>query len=260
MPRRPFIAGNWKMNGLGEDAARLAGALRELMAATAEAPFDMMVAPPFTLIGRITEILAGSGVDVGGQDCHADASGAHTGEISAPMLADLGCRYVIVGHSERRSGHGETDDLVGAKARAGLDAGLIAVVCIGETEAERDGGHTLDVVARQLGQSLPPGAEARNTVIAYEPVWAIGTGRTPTGEEIQDVHDFIRARLVDTLGAVEAGQMRILYGGSIKPGNAAEFLGLPDVDGGLIGGASLEADDFWAIAQGLPLAISSVPD
>ena len=260
MPRRPLIAGNWKMNGRGDDAARLAGSLSELMGATAEAPFDMMVAPPFTLIGRVAEILAGSGVELGGQDCHGESSGAHTGDISATMLADLGCRYVIVGHSERRNGHGETDAMVKAKARAGLDAGLIAVVCIGETEAERDSGHTLDVVARQLGQSLPTGADARNTVIAYEPVWAIGTSRTPTGKEVQDVHDFIRARLVDTLGGGEAGKMRILYGGSMKPGNAAEFLGLADVDGGLIGGASLEAEDFWAIAQGLPLAISSVPD
>jgi len=260
MPRRPLIAGNWKMNGLGEDATRLAGALLELSAAAPDVPFDMMVAPPFTQIGRISEILAGSGIDVGGQDCHAEASGAHTGEISAPMLADLGCRYVIVGHSERRSGHGETDALVRAKARAGLDSGLIAVVCIGETEAERDSGKTLDVVARQVGRSLPPGADGANTVIAYEPVWAIGTGRTPTGEEVQDVHDFIRARLADSLGGDEAAKLRILYGGSVKPGNAAELLGLADVDGGLIGGASLEAADFWAIAQGLPLAISSIPD
>ncbi len=260
MPRRPLIAGNWKMNGLGEDGARLAGALRELMTAAPDAPFDMMVAPPFTLIGRVAEILSGSGIELGGQDCHGEASGAHTGDISAPMLADLGCRYVIVGHSERRTGHGDTDDLVRAKARAGLDAGLTAIVCIGETEAERDGGKTLDVVAQQLGQSLPPGADGANTVIAYEPVWAIGTGRTPTGEEVRDVHDFIRARLVDTLGGDEAAKLRILYGGSMKPGNAAEFLKLADVDGGLIGGASLEAEDFWAIAQGLPLAISSVPD
>ena len=259
MPRRPLIAGNWKMNGRGDDAARLAGSLRELIGA-ADTPCDMMVAPPFTQIGRVAEILACSRVGLGGQDCHADASGAHTGDISAPMLADLGCRYVIVGHSERRSGHGETDALVGAKARAGLDAGLTAVVCIGETEAERDSGKTLDVVTRQLSRSLPTGADARNTVMAYEPVWAIGTGRTPTADEVQDVHGFIRARLADTLGGDEAGNMRILYGGSVKPGNASEFLGLTDVDGGLIGGASLDAVDFWAIAQGLPLAISPVPD
>ena len=260
MPRRPLIAGNWKMNGLGEDGSRLATALLELMVGAPDAPFDMMVAPPFTLIGRIAEILAGSGIGLGGQDCHAEASGAHTGDVSAPMLADLGCRYVVVGHSERRTGHDEDDALVQAKARAGLDAGLIAVVCIGESEAERDAGHTLDVVGRQLGRSLPSGADAANTVIAYEPVWAIGTGRTPTGEEIRHVHGFIRARLADTLGGDQAAGMRILYGGSMKPGNAAGILGLADVDGGLIGGASLEAADFWAIAQGLPLAISPVPD
>ena len=260
MPRRPLIAGNWKMNRLADDGARLAGALRDLAGGAREAPFDMMVAPPFTLIGRVAEILAGSSVDVGGQDCHAEASGAHTGEISASMLADLGCRYVIVGHSERRADNAESDALVGAKARAGHGAGLIAIVCIGETGAERDEGKTLDVVARQLDRSLPPGADGANTVIAYEPVWAIGTGRTPTVEEVQDVHAFIRARLADSLGGDEAARVRILYGGSMKPGNAAELLGLADVDGGLIGGASLRADDFWAIGQGLPLAISSVPD
>ncbi len=249
MSRRPLIAGNWKMNGLGEDGARLAAALRDLMAATPDSPFDMMVAPPFTLIGRIAEFLAGSRIGLGGQDCHSDASGPHTGDVSAPMLADLGCRYVIVGHSERRTGHGEADAQVRAKARAGLDAGLIAVVCIGETEAERDAGYTLDMVGRQLGRSLPPGADAANTVIAYEPVWAIGTGRTPTGEEVQHVHGFIRARLADTLGGDEAAGTRILYGGSMKPGNAAGLLGLAAVDGGLIGGASLKAEDFWAIAE-----------
>ena len=259
MSRRSLIAGNWKMNGIGDDGARLANALVELTGA-AETPFDMMVAPPFTLIGRIAEILTGSSIGVGGQDCHAEASGAHTGDISAPMLADLGCRYVIVGHSERRSDLGETDDLIKAKARAGLAAGLIAVVCIGETEAERDEGRTLDVVARQLSRSVPSGADGANIVIAYEPVWAIGTGRTPTAGEVQDVHDFIRIRLADSLGGDEAMAIRILYGGSMKPGNAAELLGIPDVDGGLIGGASLQADDFWAIAQVLPLAISSVPD
>jgi triosephosphate isomerase len=254
MPRRPLIAGNWKMNGNAEDGARWANALLGLIGG-AETGFDMMVAPPFTLIGGIADILAGSGIDVGGQDCHSDASGAHTGEISAPMLADLGCRYVIVGHSERRADNGETDDLVKSKAGAGLDAGLTAVVCIGETEAERDEGKT-----RQLGRSLPSAADGANTVIAYEPVWAIGTGRTPTAEEVRDVHGFIRARLADSLGGDEAGRLRILYGGSMKPGNAAELLGLADVDGGLIGGASLAAEDFWAIGQGLPLAISSVPD
>ena len=259
MPRRPLIAGNWKMNGHGEDGARLANVLLDLIGG-GDMPFDMMVAPPFTLIGPIAGILAGTGIDVGGQDCHPQASGAHTGEISAPMLADLGCRYVIVGHSERRADNGETDDLIKAKAGSGLDAGLTAIVCVGETEAERDEGKTLDVVARQLSRSLPSGADGANTVIAYEPVWAIGTGRTPTVEEVQDVHEFIRARLSDSLGGIEAARMRILYGGSMKPGNAAELLSLTDVDGGLIGGASLAAEDFWAIGQGLPLAISSVPD
>ncbi|MBF0094218.1 MAG: triose-phosphate isomerase [Alphaproteobacteria bacterium] len=250
--RRPLIAGNWKMNGLRADGLALAGELAKRMKAKGKAPFEMLVCPPATLIREVAQTVAGSGVLVGGEDCHAKASGAHTGDISAAMLADAGCTHVIVGHSERRTDHGESDATVKAKAAAALGNGLVAVVCIGETEAERDAGKTLEVNARQVAGSVPDGATAANLVIAYEPVWAIGTGRTPTAPEVQEVHAFIRKELAAKIGAAEAAGVRILYGGSMKPGNAKELLALADVDGGLIGGASLVADDFWAIAQSCP--------
>ena len=254
--RRPLIAGNWKMNGLKDEGAALALELARRMPEDAS-PFDMLVCPPFTLISRVGEVLAGSGIALGGQDCHAQGGGAHTGDIAAAMLADLGCTHVIVGHSERRADHGETDAEVKAKAEAVLAAGMTAVLCIGETEAQRDAGATFSVVTRQLSDSFPAGASAANLVIAYEPVWAIGTGRTPVTTEVQEVHALIRDELAARLGPGkgrgegegQAAAVRILYGGSVKPANAGELLALADVDGSLVGGASLKADDFWAIAQ-----------
>jgi triosephosphate isomerase (TIM) len=249
LSRRPLIAGNWKMNGLQSDGLALVSDLISRMKDTESPAFDMLVAPPFTLIGKLADALEGSTISLGAQDCHPALKGAHTGDISAAMLADLGCRFVIVGHSERRADHAEGSNLVKSKAEAALASGMTAVVCIGETEIQRDSGETLDVVATQLDHSLPLGGAAANTVVAYEPVWAIGTGRTPTLDEVQEVHAMIRNRLAGKLGAEEAGATRILYGGSMKPENAQELLALEDVDGGLIGGASLKADDFWAIAQ-----------
>ena len=245
--RRPLIAGNWKMNGLGADAEGLAGELAKRLGERADWPFDMLVCPPATLISRIAAATRGSPLALGGQDCHAAEAGAHTGDISAAMLKDAGCSHVLAGHSERRADHAETDAMVKAKAAAAHAAGLTAIICIGETEAERDAAQTLAVNGRQIKGSLPRGATAANTVIAYEPVWAIGSGRTPANAEVQEVHAFIREQLRPLVGS-EAEAMRILYGGSMKPANAAGLIALPDVDGGLIGGASLKADDFWAIA------------
>ena len=258
--RIPLIAGNWKMNGLGSEGLDLASDLAQRMKGAGRPGFQMLVCPPFTLIGQVTKAIAGSGLELGGQDCHTAEKGAHTGDISAAMLADAGCGFVIVGHSERRANHGETDELVRAKAEAAHGAGLTAVICMGETETERDAGKTLEVIKAQVQGSLPAAATAANTVIAYEPVWAIGTGRTPATGEVQEVHAFVRGQVANWTGAQggakvgekEAIAMRILYGGSMKPDNARELLALADVDGGLIGGASLKADDFWAIAQACP--------
>ncbi|MBM3565167.1 MAG: triose-phosphate isomerase [Alphaproteobacteria bacterium] len=248
--RKPLIAGNWKMNGTLHDGVKLAADLATRMSgAKNKTPFDMAVCPPFTLIARIGEALAGASISLGAQDCHAKEKGAHTGDVSAKMLTDLGCRYVIVGHSERRTDHKETDAQVQAKAQAVQDAGVCAIVCVGETEAEKDAGKTLDVVGRQIAGSVPKGSTAANLVVAYEPVWAIGTGRTPTTPEVAEVHARIRALLGKQIGPAEAEKTRILYGGSMKPSNAAELLALADVDGGLIGGASLVAADFWAIGD-----------
>jgi len=251
-PRRPLIAGNWKMNGLAADglalasevAARAARAVRAGGAGGALA-CDIAVAPPATLLREVAARLAGGPVVAGGQDCHTGRAGAHTGDISAEMLMDAGAAFVIVGHSERRADHDEDDDLVRAKAEAALETGLIAVVCVGETEAQRDAGDAVAVVIAQIDGSLPAGANARTTVVAYEPVWAIGTGRTPTPGEIVEIHAAIRGHLAERFEGGEA--VRILYGGSVKPSNAAEILGLEDVDGALVGGASLKAEDFWAI-------------
>lgn len=246
--RKPMIAGNWKMNGLRADGTALAGAVSQ---GAAGLDCEFVVCPPATLLAPVAGALSG-GVGLGGQDCHANEKGAHTGDISAAMLADIGCSHVIVGHSERRTDHGEDDAAVNAKAKAAQAAGLTAIVCVGESEADRDSGRTLDIVGGQVTASLPAGATAANTVVAYEPVWAIGTGRTPTPEQIQEVHAHIRAVVSDCLGAAEAGAIRLLYGGSMKPGNAAEILALADVDGGLIGGASLVAADFLAIGRSCP--------
>jgi triosephosphate isomerase len=243
--RRKLIAGNWKMNGLLADGVALATGLAA-KAKPNQHRCDILVCPPFTLISEVLRATGGSSVQVGGQDCHAKESGAHTGDVSPRMLVDLGCRHVIVGHSERRTDHGETSAQVKAKAEAACKAGLIPIVCIGETEAERDSGRTQEVVRAQLKGSLPEGAGASQVVVAYEPVWAIGTGRTPTTPEVADIHALIRKESGLGVG------LRILYGGSMKPSNAKELLALADVDGGLIGGASLKVEDFWAIIDACP--------
>lgn len=246
MPRT-LIAGNWKMNGLSADGTALARDLAERYRRAGGPGFDLLVCPPATLISPVGHVLGDSGVLLGGQDCHAEPKGAHTGDISAEMLADLGCGHVIVGHSERRHDHAEGDATVKAKAGAAHRAGLTAIVCIGETEDERDAGKALAVCASQLAGSLPTGATAENTVIAYEPVWAIGTGRTPTVGDVAEMHAHIRRELEGKIADPVA--VRLLYGGSVKPGNAAELLGVDHVNGALVGGASLKADDFWAIAE-----------
>jgi triosephosphate isomerase len=245
MGRRKLIAGNWKMNGLRADGTALAGALAADSGAGSDV--DVLVCPPATLLEPVADALSGSRVALGGQDCHAKASGAHTGDVSAAMLADAGCAYVILGHSERRQDHGETDAGVRAKAAAARAAGLVAIVCVGETEAERMAGRHLEVVAAQIAGSVADDATAADTVVAYEPVWAIGTGRTATSDDIAAMHAHIRALLARRLAS--GGDIRILYGGSVKPGNAAEIMAVADVDGALVGGASLKAEDFRAIVR-----------
>jgi triosephosphate isomerase len=237
--RKQLVAGHWKMNGLAAEGVALARAV----AARAAEPHrcELLVCPPFTLIAAVAEALAGSAVGLGGQDCHAASSGAFTGSISAEMLRDAGCLHVIVGHSERRHTCGESDADVRAKTLAAWRAGLVAIVCVGETRAEREAGRAVEIVSAQLAGSLPDGANPDKLVIAYEPVWAIGTGLTPTVADIAEIHAAIRRD-------IPAGT-RILYGGSVNPKNAAEILALPEVDGALVGGASLKDEDFWAIAQ-----------
>ncbi len=242
---RPLIAGNWKMNGLAaslDEARRVADGAKE-----AEGRVDVMLCPPATLIAQMRWATKGSPLLIGGQDCHAKPSGAHTGDIAAEMLKDAGADAVIVGHSERRHDHGESDATVRAKAEAARRAGLHAIICVGETGAERDSGETLAVVSRQLAASVPDGPP-EGQVIAYEPVWAIGTGRTPSEGDIQEVHAHIRASLKARFGAA-GGEVRILYGGSMKPDNAAAILAVAEVNGGLVGGASLKAADFLAIVK-----------
>jgi triosephosphate isomerase len=243
--RRPLVAGNWKMNGLQPATAELA----RMIAGARDLPgrLEFMVCPPATLIAGFAALAQGSRIAIGGQDCHAEAAGAFTGDLSAEMLKDAGAEAVIVGHSERRSLHQETDAQVNAKARAAWRAGLGAIVCIGETRAEREAGQTIDVVRNQLQGSLPEGASAANTVIAYEPVWAIGSGLTPTPADVAEVHGVIRERLAARHGAPGRG-IRILYGGSVKASNAAELMAVAEVDGALVGGASLKAEEFLAIA------------
>ncbi|MBX6328458.1 MAG: triose-phosphate isomerase [Pseudolabrys sp.] len=242
MQPRPLLAGNWKMNGL----AASAGELQKIIAGAPDLKADVLVCPPFTLIARFAEAARHSPVMIGGQDCHAEPFGAHTGDIAAEMLADAGAGAVILGHSERRVDHHETDAEVRAKTRAAWRAGLIAIVCVGESRKERDGGRTQEVVGRQLAGSLPERAEAGRLVIAYEPIWAIGTGLTPTPADIAEVHGFIR-RWLATRFPGQGEAVRILYGGSVKPANAKELLTVPGVDGALVGGASLKAEDFLAI-------------
>ena len=244
MARRPLVAGNWKMNGLAASAAELE---KIIAGAPALPAADIMVCPPATLITDFARAAHGTRVAIGSQDCHAAASGAYTGDISAEMLRDAGASHVIVGHSERRTDHGETDAIVRAKAEAAWRAGLLPIVCIGETLAEREAGREFSVLAAQLKGSVPAGATAATLVVAYEPVWAIGTGKTPTTAEVAAAHAHIR----DILGGLmsDAAAVRLLYGGSMKGSNAAELLAAGDVDGGLIGGASLKADEFLAIAK-----------
>ncbi|EKV28387.1 Triosephosphate isomerase [Caenispirillum salinarum AK4] len=245
--RRPLIAGNWKMNGLRADGLKLVeGLIAHLR--EGDQPFDMLVCPPMTLVADVAAASTASTLLVGGQDCHQNEKGAHTGDTSAWMLKDVGATHVIVGHSERRADHAESSEVVKAKAGAAHAAGLTAIICIGETEDERDRGEALAVVSGQLLDSLPDGATPDNTVIAYEPVWAIGTGKTATPDDVAEMHGEIRKKAHEKLGS-EANRLRILYGGSVKPANAEELLALTDVDGALVGGASLKVEDFWAIAK-----------
>jgi triosephosphate isomerase len=246
---RPLIAGNWKMNGLMASLAEFDAMCAGAAALGGKA--DLLVCPPATLIAAFADKARGSKLAVGAQDCHPKASGAHTGDLSAEMLADAGAGAIIVGHSERRADHGETDALVRQKAEAAWRAGLTAIVCIGETRAQRDAGQTLDLCGGQLEGSLPDRATGANLVVAYEPVWAIGTGLTPTAKDVEQVHRFIRDVLVARFNG-EGAKVRILYGGSVKPSNAAELMGVANVNGALVGGASLKAADFLAIAAGCP--------
>ncbi|MDP2259563.1 MAG: triose-phosphate isomerase [Caulobacter sp.] len=241
---RPLIAGNWKMNGLevALDEARAVAAAVDAQPPAAR----VALCPPATLVHRMAQALVGGGVAVGGQDCRAEASGAFTGDVSAEMLADCGATLVILGHSERRAGYDETDALVAAKTLAALRAGLEPIICVGETLAEREAARTLEIVTGQVRGSLPPELAGKAFAVAYEPVWAIGTGLTPTLAQIEEVHVAIRAVLVERFGAEGAG-VPILYGGSVKPSNAAEILAVKDVGGALVGGASLKAEDFLGI-------------
>lgn len=248
MSARKLIAGNWKMNGLTASLEELR-AMRDAVAGGHLSHVDLLICPPATLVAAAAQTV-GDAFPVGGQDCHERQEGAFTGNISAAMLVDAGATHVIVGHSERRTLHGETDDIVRAKAEAAHAAGLTAVICIGETESERETGQTLDVLGRQLAGSVPDGATADTVIVAYEPVWAIGTGRTPTVDDVAEAHGFMRARLAERFG--DAGRaMRLLYGGSVKPGNCATLLAVDNVDGALVGGASLKSADIVAICDGV---------
>jgi triosephosphate isomerase (TIM) len=240
-----LVAGNWKMNGLRQEGAMLAHALKERAVATdGRLDCGILVCPPATLLSELGGILAGSAIALGGQDCHPAPKGAYTGDISAEMLADLGCSYVILGHSERRQGHGETDAGIRDKIAAAWRAGLSAILCVGETRRQREAGEAVEIVSSQLANAIPDNARAATLVVAYEPVWAIGTGLTPTTEDIAAMHAEIRSRI--------PSGTRILYGGSVNPKNASTILHLPEVDGALVGGASLKADDFWTIVQSCP--------
>jgi triosephosphate isomerase len=244
---RPLVAGNWKMNGLRR-SLKVLGEVEQGYTPGLRAKADLLLCPPATLVFAAAHALVGSGIAVGGQDCHAKESGAFTGDISAEMLADAGATFAIVGHSERRQYHGEKDAEVCAKAAAAHRAGLAAIVCVGETQGEREAGKTLAVVRRQLCGSVPEASRPANLVLAYEPVWAIGTGLTPTAADVAEVHALIRDELRRIVGKAEQASVRILYGGSVKPSNAKELLAVENVDGALVGGASLVAADFLGIA------------
>lgn len=244
--RAKLVAGNWKMNGLNASL----GEVKAMVEGAAGVPgVELAICPPATLASTVGQSLKGSAIGLGGQDCHSEKSGAFTGDVSAEMWADIGAKYVIVGHSERRQHHGETDAIVSAKASAVLRAGLTPIICIGESLAERDAGQTLAVIATQLAGSVPEAARTQPIVIAYEPVWAIGTGRTPTTAQVAEVHGAIGKALEDRFGAA-GRRIRLLYGGSVKPDNARELMAVEGVDGALVGGASLKASDFLKIAQG----------
>ena len=246
---KKLAAGNWKMNGTQSALAEVSALITTIGTPACE----VLLCPPATLLSRMAERAKGSPLQVGGQDCHAAASGAHTGDISAAMLADAGASHVILGHSERRADHGESSDAVRDKVTAATAAGLTAILCLGETEAERDAGTTLVVIGSQLQHSTPQTIDATALVVAYEPIWAIGTGRTPTLAQIAEVHSFLRGRLRGLIGN-DAGGVRLLYGGSVKPSNASEIFAVPNVDGALVGGASLKAADFGAIVAALSAA------
>lgn len=245
MPIRPLIAGNWKMNGTGPALEELAR-LKTLLDEAGEVQSEVLICPPATLIHRGAQLCAGTSIAIGAQDCHARSNGAHTGDISAAMLLDAGASHVIVGHSERRADHGENSEIVRAKASAAIGAGLIPIICVGETATERDTGAANRVVAEQLSGSLPDDFGTASIVVAYEPVWAIGTGKTATADDIGAMHHHIRQLLVERYGE-QGRQAQLLYGGSVKPDNAGEILATPDVNGALVGGASLKANDFFSI-------------
>ncbi len=250
MMRRKLAAGNWKMNGTS-------AALSELDALAAKHPspsVDVLICPPATLLHRAAERTQGTGVAIGGQDCHAAPSGAHTGDTSAEMLKDAGATAVILGHSERREDHGEQNEDVRAKANAVMEAGLQAIICVGESLEQREAANTLDIIGGQMSGSIPDRSTGENLIVAYEPIWAIGTGKVPTLDEIGEVHDFIRARLERRFGEGVGRSVRLLYGGSVKPSNAAEIFGVSNVDGALVGGASLKAADFSGIVEALETA------
>ncbi len=247
--RQSLIAGNWKMNMSVAEGCALA---QQIVSQAATVSCELLLCPPAPLLGFVMAETNGSEVQLGSQDCHFNDAGAHTGDTSAKLLADIGCGYVILGHSERRADHGETDQQVAAKVTAAWRNQLTAIICIGETESQRDAGKTLSVVRAQIAGSIPPGATGANTVIAYEPVWAIGSGKVPSVNDVTKIHAETRTAFAEAAGAGEAELVRILYGGSLKPENASEFLALEDVDGGLIGGASLKAQDFISIASSCP--------
>lgn len=248
--RRKLAAGNWKMNGGSAELSQIATLLENHPTPGC----DVLFCPPATLLSRLSDLTRGNAISAGGQDCHASTSGAHTGEISAGMLVDAGASYVILGHSERRADHGETDEDVRNKARSAIAAGLKVVICVGETLAEREVANTLDIIGGQLAGSIPDLVTGENLVVAYEPVWAIGTGKIPTLDQIGDVHDFIRRRLEKRLGTGVGRSARILYGGSVKAANAVEIFAVSNVDGALVGGASLKAEDFSPIISALESA------
>jgi triosephosphate isomerase (TIM) len=239
-----LIVGNWKMNGLSDSVEQA-----KIIAQSAGSKNQVVICPPATLIAPMVAAVKGSVVQIGGQDCHVNTSGAHTGDIAASMIADAGATFVIVGHSERRTDHHETSDLVRAKAKAANDAGLKAIICVGESEAQRDAGNALPIVIEQILASIPSDADPSKLCIAYEPVWAIGTGRTPSLSDVEAMHDAIRTTLHNRFGAQAGADMAILYGGSVNPKNCAELMGVKHVDGALVGGASLKAESFLAIVD-----------